>query len=393
MLKILKIIGFSLITILDFITIYKNKNFIIFSSFPDFSHNCLAVFSYLVKKNYKLIWLIESKNNINYFKKYCIKNNIYYPNKIFFIKKKSVKGLIYYLISKHIFFTHGIYGNVFFPKSKIVINLWHGMPIKPIGVKDNQKIIPKCTYLCVTSHLYIDIFSESLKVKKEKILITGQPINDFLFNNKLKNLDQLGIRKKNKIFVWMPTWKKEFKNNNYEIKKLRNIQFFNKFPNIIPLIEDYETILKINDLLKFQNNYLLIKIHPLNNKIFKNIKNLSNILFLNDDFLIENNLNLYEVISYSDYLISDFSSVVIDYLLLNKPIILVKDNFSKNSLSFNKKIFDEIFIDNNKIDTVSDLFKLFIDHKNLSIIDKKIVSKYHFYNNNFTKRLLQYINL
>ena len=45
--------------------------------------------------------------------------------------------------------------------------------------------------------------------------------------------------------------------------------------------------------------------------------------FLNNDYLFENNLDLYELLGDTDFLITDFSSIYFDYLYLDKPIIFI----------------------------------------------------------------------
>lgn len=54
----------------------------------------------------------------------------------------------------------------------------------------------------------------------------------------------------------------------------------------------------------------------------------SNIAFLNNDYLFDNNYDLYELLGNTDFLMTDFSSIYFDYLHLNKPIVFVT-NFLK----------------------------------------------------------------
>ena len=54
---------------------------------------------------------------------------------------------------------------------------------------------------------------------------------------------------------------------------------------------------------------------------------LTNIVYLENQDLEDNGLQLYEFINCSDALISDYSSVAIDYLLLNRPIGFTLDDY------------------------------------------------------------------
>ena len=61
------------------------------------------------------------------------------------------------------------------------------------------------------------------------------------------------------------------------------------------------------------------------------IKNqeLSNIVIINDEFLNENNIRSYQLLSVCDSLLTDYSSVYYDYLLCDKPIGLVWEDYEE----------------------------------------------------------------
>ena len=74
---------------------------------------------------------------------------------------------------------------------------------------------------------------------------------------------------------------------------------------------------KLNTFLKKENMYLDIKLHPFNQPsktLLKVLHEASHINFLDHDAI-------YEIISQYDMLITDYSSIYFDYLLLNRPII------------------------------------------------------------------------
>lgn len=61
-------------------------------------------------------------------------------------------------------------------------------------------------------------------------------------------------------------------------------------------------------------------------KLFKAKKRqYSNICFLNNDYFEKENLDLYEILGRTDYLMTDFSSIYFDYLHLNKPIFFISN--------------------------------------------------------------------
>ncbi|WP_404764992.1 CDP-glycerol glycerophosphotransferase family protein, partial [Proteus terrae] len=72
---------------------------------------------------------------------------------------------------------------------------------------------------------------------------------------------------------------------------------------------------RLNNILIKKNEIFLIKLHPQTMNYKK--KNYSNILFL------ENNIDIYSILPFIDILITDYSSIYYDFILLeNKKIIL-----------------------------------------------------------------------
>ena len=92
----------------------------------------------------------------------------------------------------------------------------------------------------------------------------------------------------------------------------------------------------LNKTLETNSDLLLVKLHPmdiLNNQKFKKY---SNIIILKSDDLNDLDVQLYSLLGNCDVLITDYSSVYIDYEVLNKPIIFAMDDFEsyKNSRGF-----------------------------------------------------------
>ncbi len=170
-----------------------NTKAIIYYSSPDVSDNSFGMFCYIINndKSFKNIWFIDS---IAKKKKYIktISNYINPTNATNYIlvKRLSFLGIYYLLTSKYIMYSQGGYPYQFLlSKKQIDIKLWHGMPLKKIAFlrvsEKSQKVSVRCNYLIATSSLFQDIMSRSFKVKKENVLITGQPRNDFFFQKNI----------------------------------------------------------------------------------------------------------------------------------------------------------------------------------------------------------------
>lgn len=77
-------------------------------------------------------------------------------------------------------------------QKRLIINLWHGVPLKKIALLDPNlkkaariyfKKIFSENYTCIltTSHELIPLMARSFAVSEDKIKVWGQPRNDGLF--------------------------------------------------------------------------------------------------------------------------------------------------------------------------------------------------------------------
>lgn len=307
---------------------------ICFSSFPDFSDNAYALFKHMIEnkyyEEYKLVWLLQvgkendyeeiiSRLPLNSFEVYHV---------------KSFTGFYYYLRSKYTFFTHGLW-NGCKPIGDKKIDLCHGMPLKKYGtylgveMKESSKGI-------ATSDEFRVIMSSALDLSIENIMLTGQPRNDLLFEKSeyfVKN--KIDKNKYSKVVMWMPTYRKsEYINHIQGEFQEDKIGFF--------LLEELE---QIDKELETMQILLLIKLHPydiLSNKMYKKYKNIK---IIRNQELSKSGIQLYPLIGACDALITDYSSVYIDYLILDRQIGFMIDDIE----SYNR---DRGFIFENPLDVM-----------------------------------------
>ena len=161
------------------------------------------------------------------------------------------------------------------------------MPIKAIGKKLNENFLNKnkeeklklyFSYVLSTSELYNKILMDCFEIKLNQVLQFGLPRNDLLIK---KNSNEMP-----KQFIWMPTYSNNVSSELY-------FDFLKK-----------DQLQILNDILKKNDRYLTIKIHPLEYKIPK-VK-FSNIEILDNYFFIERSIELYDYINKFDALITDF---------------------------------------------------------------------------------------
>lgn len=293
------------------------KNTLVFESNCDLSDSSYALYTY-IKNNYpkyKCVWILSDKSS----KKLC-KNS-----KVKFAMRGSIKSLYYLAVCKNLFFTHRKLIDYPPRKKQNYYNLWHGSPFKKFDGKliDNNK--NKAVFVTQTEFT-LKLYCDNYNVNKEFSLLSNHLRNDFYDssfcdeeNKKVEDYFQFNNYQKNIIFL--PTFRRE---------KAKSVDFFENFPLYLSL-EDFKSL---DDYLAENNTQLIIKLHPMADNAdvsfrdeFKNIK------IITSKELVELNMQLYAIIGHCDALLSDFSSVVFDYMALDRPIGYVLtdfDNFKNN---------------------------------------------------------------
>ncbi|MGK4360946.1 bifunctional glycosyltransferase/CDP-glycerol:glycerophosphate glycerophosphotransferase [Ectopseudomonas chengduensis] len=194
-----------------------------------------------------------------------------------------------------------------------LINTWHGTPIKTLGasmlsgVQDigrNQNQFLMSDFL-----LYPNEFSRDRMLRdfcldrlyKGKVVLQGYPRNDAFFRNDLdvEGLYQSLRLKGKRVFLYMPTWRGI------------SIGGINKDKYGRELVAMFSTL----DEQLNEDVVLLVKLHQ------SVAMNDLGVEFKNIRFVPESS-DIYEVLTLADALVTDYSSVMFDYLYSSKPVVL-----------------------------------------------------------------------
>lgn len=306
----------------------KDKTKVIFTSYPDFSDSAYLFYEFLKDKKQtkfkKIIWLKDKKTS-----KHQAVND-----KTYFIY--SLLGIWHLITAKYIIHDHC---NLFldFLKSgrHVLFNLWHGSPIKAIGMLDDE-VLPKTrkrynfmakySYWFVTSDIYKIIISSTFQINPKKIYITGIVKTDIIFKSdkdkyikKCFNLDGFS-----KTILYAPTYKARGANRVDVEIDTKNLFCFKEYDR-----DDFIKYLKENNIC------LIIKPHPFEETDFIKFLNRNcynqneNIRIITTNALTTNGINLNEVFGVTDLIISDFSSITVDYAISKKPILYLT-NYLQN---------------------------------------------------------------
>lgn len=234
------------------------------------------------------------------------------------VNEKYGKDKEYYyniITSKIIIKSHeGSYIN-----GKINIQLWHGIPLKTLGYMnkfervdcEKRHNIWNKSIIVSYSQMYNVLMGACYGVSFKNFIITGLPRNDLLLKSSgRENLQKIINIGEKKIVFYMPTYRK----SSYgEVNGCEEGYLFSE-----------KNINKLDEYLEKNNMVMLAKMHPFeeeNFELYFKENNFKNIVLFKEEYLNLNNIDLYEILNSCDYLLTDYSSVYFDYLLLDKPIL------------------------------------------------------------------------
>ena len=287
----------------------KDKNLItIFFTEHNFADNSRYFLEYLYSNtDHKYEVKVLVKNKV-LFDEISLK----YPNITYY--SKSLSGLKLFLKTKNIVISHGSDASYFFPyfldvKSKNIVNLWHGIPLKRLslqvkGIRESKSRsrFQKFTSICAASTFEQFLLASCFEMHIDDIWITGTPRNDYLLypNNELL-LEHSYLNKK--VILYAPTWREYGDRCSF-------------FP-----FEDKD-MERLNAFLETQDAYLLMRGHREEmERISENYgeEKLSRILPAHQEIFPD----AQRLLAHVDVLVTDYSSIYLDFLLLDKPMIFI----------------------------------------------------------------------
>lgn len=226
------------------------------------------------------------------------------------VRKDSLKGWLWFLTARYAFFTHRCFMRSF-PPNVVSVNVWHGMPIKRIGWLLDDDPAVAARYTLATSPFWAEIVDAAMR-PWERVLTTGLPRNDRLFADRDVAWRALGLAGRpdlDRLVTWLPTYR----------RSARGYQSVDGRPTDTPFELDGVEPEALNALLAELRMFAVVKPHPMAG--FTGEERWSNLLVLDSGQLAAKRLSLHDLLAGSDALISDVSSVTVDFLLLDRPVI------------------------------------------------------------------------
>ncbi len=303
----------------SFISLFLNRksNRIVFNSEfnENFNHCSKHLFLYFINKHKHL----ECKFLINNEE---LKNELSLKYGDYFITSKGFKNTLY-ILRASTWVTSSLetpIGGLFLSFRRNVFHLGHGAPLKAIGLGESyvnpfksiyyRLIRTNFTYFVSTSEVFDSAWRKCLNLNERRILRGAQCRNDLILNPDVKALDLLNPNKRTTV-IYAPTWRP------FCDTKL--------FP-----FDDFEYS-ELNDFLIKNQIQLFLRLHPnFQMALPEELLNMDNIALLSKDKVEDINT----ILGGFDLLITDYSSIYIDYLNAFKPILFLPYDFDE----YNRKI-------------------------------------------------------
>ena len=269
-------------------------------------------------------------------------------------------------------------------KNLIVIQMWHAMgALKKFGYsvldtdsttsalgkkltinekKDLSKIMKMhkgYNYIFASSKACVPYYVDAFKYEAKDIVVMSPPIVDILMDNKYQKNKEIEIKdtypimKKKKNIIYVPTFRKE---------------------------ESSHKIQELIDSVNFKKYNLIIKTHPLTKLDYYDERVIWDDKFTSMDLMIA-----------SDYIISDYSAIVFEASLLNKPIYFYIYDFDEYTK------YREFYIDYKKempgkMSSKSKEIIKWIENNDYDLNKIKVFSKkYIYFRKNTTKKIVDFI--
>lgn len=196
-------------------------------------------------------------------------------------------------------------------KEQIYLNTWHGTPLKAMGRRvpqreyalgNVQRNFAMADYLLYQNEFSRDVFLDDYMIRelyRGKVLLSGYPRNSSLCSKERYTAIREELELEDmQIFAYMPTWRGLLNNKENAQQKRMIMQY-----------------LKRIDAFLTDNQRLYVKLHPfvtsgLNYDSFRHIA------------AFPEKYETYDFLNATDALITDYSSIMFDYAVTGKKIVL-----------------------------------------------------------------------
>jgi len=233
------------------------------------------------------------------------------PAGVRIVDADSLAGVAAYLRARVVVHTHGVYGIPSRSPRKLFVNLWHGWGTKQLNrrplIAERQSDL-----VTVTSELHADAVAEAWGLAAAQVRTTGLPRNDVLVRASRSPRSPALVARigdSRPLVLWLPTYRRsvvgEIRVDGQETDNDFQLPHVNR-----------DAVESLADGLGV---HLLVKTHPMAPVLDPGDHGWLGIW--DDRALAATGMSLYELVGQADVLVTDYSSVWVDYLLTDRPIV------------------------------------------------------------------------
>jgi hypothetical protein len=231
--------------------------------------------------------------------------------------KRSLSGFWAYIRSDVVCFTHGLYRSPVPRRGRVFINLWHGDGPKRT---ENREFAarPGATAIVGQTRLWGEKKAVELGMPASSALVVGNPrVDDFAepmtVAQRQALVDLLGSR----FILWMPTYRES---NGAGFREWSDGARLSDSGQMAELAASARAASERHGIT------VVVKPHPMDRDTYAGVPGLRSI---DDESLRRLGLTLYQVLGAADALITDYSSVWTDYLVVDRPILLLCPDYEE----------------------------------------------------------------
>lgn len=277
----------------------KRHGRVVLHSFPDWEDTALALLSELRTRRCEVIVLVRDSS--------ARAVQPEFMDGVRVLSMSSLSGQWCYFSAQIVLTTHALRRSHRIPRRQTYLNLWHGEGLKPTGPWDGERPF-QASYYTTTSSIGRAMRVAQTGLPPRRILILGSPRNDRLMGADQSDMKRRAIgANTQRLLLWLPTFR----------ETIRRIDGVHTLGPLGLAVDDLHVLDK---WLAHQKIILLVKTHPSASP--EQLPPAEHIRYINEAWLADRHLTLYQLLAATDVLITDVSSVWLDYLLIDRPIVL-----------------------------------------------------------------------
>ena len=307
----------------------KRRTKIVVHSVPDFEDGALAVLEELLARDHRPLVLLEQPLAPDAYDWGLAARGVA------FAEKNSTRGRLHYLSAETVFTTHGPFRTHSPAANQRIVYLGHGEPLgKSAGYWTTDDRMGAAVAVAGSS-IGRAFRCVQQGLRPQQVLLVGAPRND-----RLLQTDRDQVRRAvadwlpaetSTVFLWLPTFRRNFAGQLDGVEQ----------GTALPL--DLDGLQRIDRWLAAQRAAILVKPHPLSRPYPAGT--LDRIRTIDEATLRNARLTLSSLLAASDCLITDASSVWVDFLLVGRPLICCFPDLDeyRNTRGLNLEPYEEWF--------------------------------------------------